>query len=295
MIDVVTWLWHDPLLEGSRGSRQYVPVDGASIRPDLLMNGRRRKRLAMSGRAVPQEHSLPQRVVYGAPQAPRFFNPEFVNRLAQLFKQFLPVEHRFVCFADDPEGFSADVCWMQTPPAALELRKLRSPEGNRFPSCFSRLWGWSSEAAKHLNKFLLVDIDMIPVNDLTPIAIRPEPVIGWRPFRDWGRKLRIGGGIYLCTPGVYAHVWDDFVKNPHAAIAAARSAGFRGSDQAWLSHKLAHKIPIYGRSSGIYSIRDLGHDHALPRDARLVQFNGPQKPWNYTGRGAWVARYWKGG
>jgi hypothetical protein len=59
-----------------------------------------------------------------------------------------------------------------------------------------------------------------------------------------------------------------------------------------LSYKLAEKVPIYGRDSGLYSIRDLGGDHELPKDARLVQFNGPDKPWSYRGRAGWVAHHW---
>jgi hypothetical protein len=53
-------------------------------------------------------------------------------------------------------------------------------------------------------------------------------------------------------------------------------------------------VPVWGRDSGLYSIRDLGADHALPKDARLVQFNGPDKMWSYRGRGTWVAQHWRG-
>lgn len=295
MLDIVTWLWHDPLLEGSRGSRRYVPVAGASIRPDLMLNARRRKKLIARGKALPNEPSLPTQVAYGPPQAARSFKSEHVNRLAELVAHFLPIPHRFVCIADETEGFSDKVTVVKTPEKALEMSRLRSPEGNRFPSCYRRLWSQSHEASKILSeRVLLIDIDLLPVADWRPLVTRDEPFVGWRPYRDWGRRLRIGGGFYLFTPGAHPEVWDDFVKNPSHAIAGARNAGFRGSDQAWLSYKLADKVPIYPRTSGIYSIRDLGHDHALPKDARLVQFNGPQKPWSYGGRAQWVAAFWKG-
>jgi hypothetical protein len=293
MLDVLVWMWHDPQLQGSRGTRNPGVIITPQVRFDLVPSGRRLKKLIAAGKAPPEPPKpvLPR----GAPSPPRFFKAEHVNRLAELFKRHLPVEHRFVCITDDTEGFSDHVTVIQTPPEAATAGRIRSPEGNRFPSCYRRLWAQSAEAAKLLSeRVLLGDIDMIPVADLSPIVKRDEPFVGWRPFRDWGTKMRIGGGLYLYTPGVHAKVWTDFIKNPHAAVAEARAAGFRGSDQAWLSFKLAGKVPVYGRDSGLYSIRDLGHDHKLPADARLVQMNGPDKPWAYRGPASWVAQHWKG-
>lgn len=293
MIDILVWLWHDPQLEGSRGSRNTGVIVVPQIRYDLRLTARQRRQRIAAGKTV--DDPPPPPIPHGAPSPPRFFKPEHVNRLAALFRKHLPIPHRFVCIADDTAGLDSKVTAVKTPEAALSIGNIRSPEGNRFPSCYRRLWAQSEEAARILSpRVLLGDIDMIPVRDLSPIVQRDEPFVGWRPFRDWGRKLRIGGGLYLFTPGVHAKVWTDFAKNPHAAVAEARAAGFRGSDQAWLSHKLAGKVPVYGRDSGLYSIRDLGSDHALPADARLVQMNGPDKPWSYRGRGAWVAQHWNG-
>ncbi len=293
MLDILVWMWHDPELQGSRGSKNRGVVCVPELRADLMPTARQvRKRLA-AGRPTPAAPT--PRPPPGAPSAPRSFKAEHVNRLQELFALHLPVPHRFVCIADDTEGFNAKVTVIKTPEAALAAGRIRSPEGNRFPSCYRRLWAQSEEAKAVLSeRVLLGDIDMIPVNDLLPIVDRAEPFVGWRPFRDWGKKTRIGGGLYLYTPGAHVKVWTDFIKNPHAAVAEARNAGFRGSDQAWLSHKLAGKVPVWGRDSGLYSIRDLGADHALPADARLVQFNGPDKCWSYRGRGSWVAKHWNG-
>jgi len=293
MLDVLVWMWHDPHLQGSRGTRNIGPVIVPQVRYDLQISGRRAKMLLAAGKTLPPPPKpvLPR----GAPSPPRFFQAKHVNRLCELFKAHLPIPHRFVCITDDTEGFSEHVTVIQTPPAALAAGKIRSPEGNRFPSCYRRLWAQSDEAKEYLSeRVLLGDIDMVPVNDLTPIVDRSEPFVGWRPFRDWGKQTRIGGGLYLYTPGAHAKVWTDFIKNPHAAVAQARAAGFRGSDQAWLSFKLADKVPVWSRQSGLYSIRDLGADHGLPKDARLVQFNGPIKPWDYRGPASWISQHWRG-
>lgn len=293
MLDILVWMWHDPHLQGSRGTRNQGVIITPEIRYDMQITPRRARKMAAGGKLPPP--AITPKLPRGAPSPPRFFKPAHVNRLAELFIEHLPIPHRFVCVADETEGFSEKVTVIKTPPAALAVGAIRSPEGSRFPSCYRRLWAQSAEAAAILSpRVLLGDIDMIPVRDLSPIVQRDEPFVGWRPFRDWGRKMRIGGGLYLFTPGANTKVWTDFVKNPHGAVAEASAANLRGSDQAWLSYKLADKVPVYSRDSGLYSIRDLGTHHELPKDARLVQFNGPDKPWSYRGHASWVAHHWKG-
>lgn len=298
MLDILTWMWHDPHLQGSRGVRGERTPEGGGLRPDLVMlNRRRAARLAKAGKPIPQQIiQVPTRAAHEpvGPQAPRFFKPEFIVRLAQLCRKHLKIPFRFVCITDEPQPNSADVTWMLTPAAALEAGQFRSPEGLRFPSCYRRLWAQSEEAARVLSeRCLLIDADLVPLRDLAPIVERDEPFVGWRPYRDWGKQERIGGGIYLFKPGAHTKVWTEFMENPQAAIARARQAGFRGSDQAWLSYKLAGKVPVWGRDAGIYSIRDFGNDHRLPPDARLVQMNGPAhcKPWSYRGPATWVAEH----
>lgn len=303
MLDILTWMWHDPHLQGSRGAR--APAPEPTMRIDMVQQHRRRlARLAKAGKLPPEPVFKPIERHYEpvGPQSPRFFKPEHVVRLAQLFKKHLSVPHRFICVTDEPptqeEFVKHDIQWMTTPEAARQVANARSPEGLRFPSCYRRLWAQSKEAATVLSeRVLLVDIDLVPVRGLDPIVQRTEDFVGWRPYRDWGKQKRIGGGIYLFTPGAHTDVWTEFVNNPQRAIQAARISGFRGSDQAWLSYKLAHKVPVYGRDAGIYSIRDFGADHALPGDARLVQMNGPAhcKPWSYRGPARWVAEHWGGG
>ena len=78
----------------------------------------------------------------------------------------------------------------------------------------------------------------------------------------------------------FGRAWD-FVKAGAGALWAALEVGWAGA-----------KVPIYGRDSGLYSIRDLDERNSLPPDARIVQFNGPTKPWDYRGPATWVAEHW---
>lgn len=219
----------------------------------------------------------------------RDYRPEHINACALMFKRGLSLHHNFVCIADESNGLDAGVNWIQTPEAAANLGKLRSPEGARFPSCYRRLWMFSNAAKVLGDRVLLIDLDLVLTGDITPLFDRKEDFVGWRPHMKWGDAKRFGGGLYLLTPGTRTAVYDKF--DGLESIRCARSAGYRGSDQAWISYCLAAQEASWSDDQGIYSIRDIKDGRLpLPEDARLVQFNGPQKPWNSPL--PWVQRYW---
>lgn len=220
----------------------------------------------------------------------RVFSPDHVNILWRMLKRNMSIEFHFICITDElSELFDVGISIVRTPAAALEAGKLRSPEGVRFPSCYRRLWSFSEEAKILGERCLFIDIDCVIMNDLAPLFEWKQDFMGWRPYRDWGNRLRFGGGTYLLTTGTRTNVWTAFNGQP--AIAKARGAGYRGSDQAWLSYCLAEKEPYWPREAGIYSVRDLKHQGIAPSDARLIHLNGPAKPWHSTHQ--WVKENWK--
>lgn len=222
----------------------------------------------------------------------RTYTPAHVNTLAAMIGRHLTLPHRVICITDEKEGFSDAVTVIPTPEEARPLGDLRTPEGNRFPSCYRRLWMFSEQAKMLGDRVMLLDVDLVVTRSLDPLFERKEEFVGWRPYRDWGNQCRFGGGLYLMTPGTRTKVWDDF--KGAASIAEARAHGFRGSDQAWISYKLAATDPYFDRSSGVYSIRDLGDPRKLPADARLVQTNGPMKPWSAEGQTVpWIRENWR--
>lgn len=221
----------------------------------------------------------------------RQFTAAHVNALHRMIRRHLSVPQRFICIADDTDGLDADIEAMETPPAAVELAQYRNPEGSRFPSCYRRLWTWSEEARCLGERVLLTDIDLVAVRDFAPLLERSEDFVGWRPRMKWGRIERVAGGMYLLRTGSRTDVWTRF--RGAESIAEARKAGYRGSDQAWISYCLGPRAPVWPEGSGLYSIRDLADGaRPLPPDARLVQFNGPRKPWDSTL--TWVREHWHG-
>ncbi len=219
----------------------------------------------------------------------RSFLPGHVNALRRMVAHYLPIPHRFICVTDEQTGLDPAVEWIRTPSSSQALGGLYTPEGPRFPSCYRRLWGFSEEARILGDRILVIDIDLVVLRDMSHIFAETADFVGWRPYRDWGSKLRFGGGMYLMTTGSRSFVWDDF--KGQSSIHESRRAGFRGSDQAWISYKLAPRNEAYfGKDKGLYSVRDLTPKMKLPADACVVQFNGNEKPWQSNT--SWVRSAW---
>lgn len=225
----------------------------------------------------------------------RQYEPEHVNYLYRQLERVCQGKFSLVCISDDTQGFLPGIEVIKTPLAAMALADLRSPEKLNFPSCYRRLWMFSDEARMLGERVMLIDVDLVFTANPHPLFERSEDFVGWRPLRTWGRENRFGGGIYLLRTGTRTDVWDSF--KGHESINIARRAGLRGSDQAWLSYCLASTEASWPKHSGIYSVRDLnysarstlqgarqtikrhGKPLELPSDALIVQFNGPDKPW----------------
>lgn len=303
MISIVVWMWGDaPTVAPTKSA---VPeVNRHSVNIDAYKALERKRTLADRYPNRPelrQQYENCMRTLQRSisataepkPDPVRLFLPAHVNIARRMFARHLTIPHRFICISDSSDGLSDDVEWLRTPAEAKELGKIGSPEGMRFPSCYRRLWVFSKEARILGERILCLDLDFVLTGNMDAVVDRDEDFVGWRPFRDWGKKLRFGGGQYLLTTGSRTHVWENF--KGVESIQAARTAGFRGSDQAWLSYCLAGREPYWDNNTGLYSVRDLGPGLDLPADARLVQFNGRDKPWDVARRGRprWVVEHWR--
>lgn len=203
-----------------------------------------------------------------------------VNALARQVHRQLEQLHRFVCVTNDPAGIDPDVV-----DAVLEDRSAfadtPSPEGRGWPSCYRRLELFHPDAERRFGaRVLAMDLDTVVPGRLDPIVDRPEAFV---ILRDpvWPRQGQ--GSLMLLSTGSHAHVWSWF--DPATSPALARAAGYRGSDQAWVSYCTPHRA-TWGPQDGVYSYRrDLvPRGSSLPRDARVVSFHGRPKPWESPAR-----------
>lgn len=258
---------------------------------------------------------------------PRDYAPEHVNVLQRAVARHLSRPHRFICVTDGFERsrFSADVEVYETPPAAMAVGRLPSPEGERWPSSYRRLWTLSTAALRLGERVLVLDIDCVPVDDLDPLFGFDADFVGWTTDGTWQRDARergqrmIGGGTWLARPGAHDALWRRFEADPRRMIGAARAKGFRGSDQAILSDQLGQTCEIFPAELGIvcaetarrYGIVTLARTakpgdapHRRPRGrrrrapavippgGRLIHFNGYVKPWHAL-EVDWIREHWQ--
>lgn len=242
-------------------------------------------------------------------QGSRDFRPAYVNVLARMVAQHLPEPHRFICVTDATAGFSSNVEVIDMPAEARALKAIRSPEGQKFPASYPRLWTFSPAATALGERVLLLDIDCLIVSDMRPIFAVQGDFIGWRVRPPPGGPPRFGGGTWLHRPGTRTHVWERFVENPQAAILQARKAGYRGSDQAWISFCLSKTDPAWPEPSGIFCAQDYRNRPRekrvngrrvkpaagpvqVPEGAIILHMNGHEhvKPWSV--RDVITDKYW---
>jgi len=219
----------------------------------------------------------------------RNYLPEHVNMQSNALK-YWDKDCKVVCITDETKGFNKNVTVVPLPDSAKSVRNIEAPQGKMFPSSYRRLWLFSNEARSIGDRVMLLDVDAMILNDLSPLWDIDADFVGWRPIVTWGREDRIGGGTWLHKTGTLPWLWDGFTTDPQKMIQETRAMGFNGSDQAIMSRFLYHRYPHWDARCGIYAAQDGVMEWDMPpTDARIVHFNGAAKIWD-TNK-LWVNAY----
>lgn len=199
------------------------------------------------------------------------YRPAHVNALAALVREHYRRPHRFVVVTNDRGPFAPGVAVVADDE---DFARTPSPAGAGMPSCYRRLRLWRADAAETFGeRIVCLDLDVLLVDDVAPLWDREDDVV---LYRDPLWPHQVNGSMLMLRAGTRPDVWAAF--DPMTSPALARAAGFRGSDQAWLSYKLPHAARWSG-ADGVYSYR---RDCAqgIPADARVIVFHGRPKPWD---------------
>ena len=159
---------------------------------------------------------------------------------------------RFICITDDPTGLDPNI---EVVPLWNDFANRPNPTYKTTAGCHRRLRIFDKDFGKIVGeRFVMLDLDTLPVGDLTPLFERREDFCGWRPIEPaTGYSQRqFGGAFVLMTAGCRPHIWEEFQRDPDGCINAARDAGFHGSDQAWTSFRLGIREKHVSDRDGIY-------------------------------------------
>lgn len=219
------------------------------------------------------------------------FPPHAVNVLRRMVERHYPKRHRFVCVTDDPRGLDRGI---DVVPLWSDFADVRVENTAKHPSCYRRLRAFSPDIAKVFgDRFVSLDLDLVITGELAPLWDRPEPFVCYSGTRGPGH---LNGSMWLLTAGAFPHVWRDF--DPDRSPALARSAGFFGSDQGWMSYCLAKTAATWGKADGVVSFRNeirTNRPAVLPNGARVVVMHGAMKPWDIgiRMRYPWMFQHWR--
>src|SRR5690606_29567076 len=186
------------------------------------------------------------------------FTSEHVNTLRRMVERHYPVPHRFLCITDDPSGLDDGI---ESCPIWDDYRAVPNPSGGGRPGCYLRLKLWAPEMAEILGpRWVMLDLDCVITGDLRPLFDRPEDVVMWQsPTKEWPYN----GAFMMANSGARPKVWEEFDPNKSPRITSAR--GYRGSDQAWLSHIIPGEATV-GESDGVWFMQRMRPRNRLPRN-----------------------------
>lgn len=223
--------------------------------------------------------------LWNTPRYRSTFTPEHVQALLRMVSRHYPAAFRFVCVAND---VTVPMPGVEIVADRADFATIASPHGGPNPSCYRRLRMYAPDAAAIFGERVVsLDLDCVITGDLRPLLDRPESFVGWQdPFHP----RQICGSMQMLTTGAHAEVWDRF--DPATSPQASLAAGYKGSDQGWISYCLPNAAQ-WTRAGGVLSYR-VDCKAGLPGGSRIVFFHGAVDPWSHAAQQhAWVREHYR--
>lgn len=218
------------------------------------------------------------------------FSPEYVNRLRAALERHLRVPHELVCVTDDAQGIDRRVRIVDIPETY-----------SNTPRCRRRMQVFSRDFAAQIGpRILSIDLDVVIVDDITPLVTRNQPAMFWRV----GYAQVYSGSFHLMEAGLLDGLWQRFAADPVGFPRLVQEKG-TPSDQAMLNWYLNDGMPVaeWTESDGFVSYFGAGYERfehlgvgpsnpKLPNGARIVVLGSADKAVMDEGRYAWVRKHW---
>jgi hypothetical protein len=221
------------------------------------------------------------------------FGPEYVNNFYNAVQRNTTVEHRFICYTDDPEGVDDRI---ETRPFLVDL------------PVWWYIIGIANPDHEHSEKVFYFDLDTVVTGNIDDILEMDQPFatisdFGWvkglqTAFIMWDRETRNNVWDYFTTkyrPEDYANLDCDYTqwggtnqfleecmgvvrinKNPIAAIKNAP--------------KVVRLQDEFPGACASYKAQKLAGLETLPEDISLVFFHGNPMP--HQVNETWMSEHW---
>lgn len=209
------------------------------------------------------------------------YKAEYVNAMTSMLERRCSLPKRVVCVTDDVGGVKCE-----THPLWGDYEHIKNVSGQHLPSCYRRLKIFDPATQRAMGikegtRVVSIDLDAVLTNAIDSLFLRPERFVGWH-VPGTRHETVYNGSMFMFTAGDLEHVWREF--NPVKSPAASLVAGYMGSDQGYLSHKLVKEPWASGWTAGrdgvLSFVRDVGKKKVRPMTGRIVFFAGRRKPWH---------------
>lgn len=209
---------------------------------------------------------------------------EHVNAMHRMLAAYLP-GCRVLCVTDAACGIECETFPVWKEPAFIPHSR---------PNCFRRLRIFDPAQQTKLgitknDTVISLDLDTVIYADLREtLALWPASTF----VATQGLFSKYNGALWRLTAGAHADVWHDFdYQTTPLLLKKLRLTGGAqiGSDQAWLSHKIAN-APCWNTTHGLRFFTRHHAEHG-GRDGLLWNFAGSVKPWHDAIRFAAPALY----
>jgi hypothetical protein len=219
------------------------------------------------------------------------FDERHVITLRNMVARHLKLEHEFVCVTDREY-------------IAEGIRCVPLDDRTHVPgTCGRKLTIWAPDAAERIGKRILsLDLDMVIVDDITPLIDRPEEVCLFKNpnFSVERRRAYFQGSIQLMTAGSRPRVWECFFHPQRKNLIGSQYSRFGGFEQAWLSEILPWTEAQWTDADGIRGAGRVGDwtdknvVDELPPGTRIVVFPGNREPSQreVQSKHSWVAEHY---
>lgn len=223
------------------------------------------------------------------------YSSHHVNKLAEALAVNLNMPHRIICITDDANGITA----CPTHELWGNLSDVPNRSGKHLPSCYRRLRLFDPAIQSALgiakgDRIVSLDLDTLVTGKLSEIFGRKDRWVGWAVRGHFHPRV-FNGSLWMFTAGDLEHMWTEF--DPKTSPDICQKAGFFGSDQSWLSYKLANKPDTFGWSwpHVVSYPREVRVQRTLDQRTRIIFFHGARKPWHLEVQreSPWVHRYYK--
>lgn len=224
------------------------------------------------------------------------YSAEHVNRLHHMLARHLHMPHLLWCMTDDREGIDPDVRVLPIPFTTL------SPDFMKLGRNFRKLWTYGiGRRGQYLfgPRTLLLDLDVVFVDDITPLFNRSEPLVLYD--QDPTRR-KYNTSMVLMDTGVLERMWSEFSADPVGAWNRVRMVsgfGLDGSDQVVVSHYATPRhSATWTAADGVvpaYLVRN-NDGGGLPPGTRAVLFFGCGQDMNdpkVQKRCPWILENWR--